>query len=90
LVFDFEINDLRANRMGGFFSSPAPAVPEPTPAPTKEDPAVAEAAQAEQVRNRKARGFASTILTDGDTQDTQPLTVAARLIAGGARDTLGA
>lgn len=72
--------------MGGIFSSPS-APPPIEPAPTREDPAIEDARKAEQLRNRKSRGFAATILAGDDTEDTQPLSVAAQLVKGGPTRT---
>lgn len=66
--------------MGGLFSSPSVAeTPPPPPTPTREDPSVEEARKAEQIRNKKARGFASTLLFEGD-EAAQPLSAAAQLL----------
>lgn len=48
---------------GGGYSAPAPAAP--PPAPTLSDPAVSNAARAEQMAAARARGRAATILTGG-------------------------
>lgn len=52
--------------MASLFSPSKPApLPAVTPAPTREDPAIEEARRAAIVRDRKAKGRASTIITGG-------------------------
>ncbi|WP_428247230.1 hypothetical protein [Ferrovibrio sp.] len=55
--------------MGGVFSGPK--VPPPTPVPTLEDPAIAQARAAQAAAERKAQGRAATVITggEGDTSE---------------------
>lgn len=80
--------------MGGLFSkpsapAPAPApIPEPKPAPepapTVDTPAVQAAADAERMRERKASGRASTMLTKRTQDDelTNPRVGTTKLLGG--------
>ena len=69
--------------MGGIFSSPSLPAPPPTPAaPTREDPAVADARRKEQQLATKAKGRRSTLLTGGEG-DSSDANLAKKTLLGG-------
>ena len=66
--------------MGG--SSPPQLPPAPPPPPSPEDPEVLEARRQAQVRERRRRGRAATIIAGTEPQTTQAPIQQARLLGG--------